>query len=738
MNKPTDIHFGALRSLLHREPADTVWSELLELLERWSGEPLEALALPYAREHLRRWPDTIRREPSWDDRERWRLSGEVGPTLSLSNHMEIGSAEQLFLLVSQPLAAQITSLELGRRRGGAPEDQAAQIAAALNAMPALRSLEINADFLTWRAPEAPALVAALANPALRSLTLRLNHSARMVEALLSGPQLEVLEQLRLYHNSYEMSRAGVGALLSSPRAAGLISLSLNCIRVDRHAAASLVELPARLTTLSITRAGLPDAGVAALLRAPALGALISLDLSGNAIGPEGARAIAASPSLGGLSSLCLRDNAIGAAGARAIAASTHMSRLETLDLYSAGAMGALPELLGSPHLRALRELEVNGRLSADLARRIADVAWPPHLAALSLERWKIGADAGEALARSPELRRLTELRMDSSKIAPAAQAALLQSPFITALRKLEITREDERSAALVSAALAVGPLDALESCFIIASQDDESDVWVRAVAANAALRQLKELTVWGVVSDDAQRALVQTTHLQRLEELWLYNNEPPDATTLPALLASLPALRQLYAGGRLSQEAAQALASCAAAARLEELDLRAEDGEAAQTLLSSPHLQQLKRIHIIPLGDAGCAALARTPLISRFIGGFGPQRFDINLSSCGVTPAGLAALLGSPHLPPTFEINLEQNPLGDEGAALLAAHPTLARITNLAFDELTLDGVRALATSPHLHNVRSIYLSHDERDAAHAILLANPDISQALRAQLSK
>jgi hypothetical protein len=205
----------------------------------------------------------------------------------------------------------------------------------------------------------------------------------------------------------------------------------------------------------------------------------------------------------------------------------------------------------------------------------------------------------------------------------------------------------------------------------------------------------------------------------------------------------LPALRELYAGGALSLEAAQGLAACAEAAQLEELYLRVERGEAAAALLSSPHLQQLKFVHIRPLGDAGCEALARTPLISRFVAGFGPQKFDIDLSGCEVTPAGLAALLSSPHLPPTFDVDLDDNPLGDEGAALLAAHPTLARITALALDGLTKEGVHALAMSPYIHNLRGLYMEMESRvytdlDEAHALLLASPHISRALRAQLSK
>jgi hypothetical protein len=743
MNPTTHHRFGALRSLLNREPSTEVWYEVLEQLEGWSGDALEALALPYVREHLRRWPDTIQRSPGWDDRERWRSGDDSGPTLWLANHMQIGSADQLARLASHPLAAQITSLELTRRSGLVFEDHAEQIAAALNAMPALRALEINRDFLTRRAPEAPALIAALANPALRSLKLRMIYSASIAEALLDGQQLDTLERLHLWHSRAERCCDGAGALLSSPRCARLTTLDLSSIRVPSRDAARMGELPARLTTLILRRAGLTDAGVAALLRAPALDTLTTLDLSGNALGVAGARAIAESPRLRGLTRLSLRSTTIGAAGARVIAASPSLSRLETLDLYGAGAIGALPELLGSPHLRGLRDLDVNGRLSADVARRIADGEDPPHLS-LPLRYWRIGADAGAALARSPALGHTTDLSLGGEHMAPAAQAALLRSPFITALRDLEITRgDDPRANASVSASLAVGRLEALESCHIIASQDDESDIWARAVAANAALRQLKSLTVWGVVTDGAQQALAQATHLQRLESLRLYNNAPPGVTTLPALIASSPALRELYAGGALSLEAAQGLASCAEAARLEELYLCVERGEAASALLSSPHLQQLKRIHISPLGDAGCEALARTPLISRFVAGFGPQRFDIDLSDCEVTPAGLAALLSSPHLPPTFSVDLGRNPLGDEGAALLAAHPTLARITALALDGLTKEGVHALAASPYIHNLRGLYMEMESRvytdiDEAHAIMLANPHISRALRAQLSK
>lgn len=101
-----------------------------------------------------------------------------------------------------------------------------------------------------------------------------------------------------------------------------------------------------------------DAGVEALISSSRLAGLTSLDLSYNGITAKGAQALAACPQLSNLRRLDMEYNFIGPEGADALANSPYLSNLTKLDLCVDNAVGrkGAQAILNSPYLRELRDL----------------------------------------------------------------------------------------------------------------------------------------------------------------------------------------------------------------------------------------------------------------------------------------------------------------------------------------------------------------------------------------------
>lgn len=103
---------------------------------------------------------------------------------------------------------------------------------------------------------------------------------------------------------------------------------------------------------------LGDAGVEALISSSRLAGLTSLDLSYNEITTKGAQALAACPQLSNLRRLDMEYNFIGPEGTEALANSPYLSNLTKLNLGVDNAVGrkGAQAILNSPYLRELRNL----------------------------------------------------------------------------------------------------------------------------------------------------------------------------------------------------------------------------------------------------------------------------------------------------------------------------------------------------------------------------------------------
>ena len=183
------------------------------------------------------------------------------------------------------------------------------------------------------------------------------------------------------------------------------------------------------------------------------------------------------------------------------------------------------------------------------------------------------------------------------------------------------------------------------------------------------------------------------------------------------------------------------------------------DPEALDALLNSPHLANVRWLVLSGhgFGVAHLRTLAAAPALARLRGlsvfcWVGPEGVEVLaaaagwtelsalfLPRCGVTDAGLRALLSSPHLSRIerlglqgnglgvgaalalmesanrerlLALDLKENQLGDDGARLLALAPPLARLTRLDLGKTRIGpvGGRALADSPYLGRLRKLRL----------------------------
>jgi uncharacterized protein (TIGR02996 family) len=180
-----------------------------------------------------------------------------------------------------------------------------------------------------------------------------------IRRLASAPFAENLSILSLSDNGF--GNDAVAELTSEdwPR---LHTLDLARNTIDGDGAAVLARsgrFPA-LTDLNLSgNEALGDAGAAAIAAAPWAKSLTRLRLDRCKVGSEGARAISHSPALRGLIELSLNNNSIGETGLKAIA-STQWPELCDLRLsYFEHREEALLELMASPLLHDLLELELD-------------------------------------------------------------------------------------------------------------------------------------------------------------------------------------------------------------------------------------------------------------------------------------------------------------------------------------------------------------------------------------------
>jgi uncharacterized protein (TIGR02996 family) len=241
-----------------------------------------------------------------------------------------------------------------------------------------------------------------------------------------------------------------------------------------------------------------DAGATALAASPYLGNLTTLSLVSCGVHEEGTEAIVAAPGLSRLTALNLTDARMTDRGVFALAAARHLNRLRVLRIgYSpSGGLSTGPEAFrafcANPALANLTELDAGRRVLGgdEAARALAEATFLPTLRDLSLEWNGVRAAGLRALLRSPKLGRLRRLELSGNPLGDEVGGLLQRCKKLDGLTALGLRQTGITNGAIFSLVRAPQLANLTELTL-----DDRG------------------ITVYGA------RALLEAPHLQRLSKV---------------------------------------------------------------------------------------------------------------------------------------------------------------------------------------------------------------------------
>jgi uncharacterized protein (TIGR02996 family) len=361
------------------------------------------------------------------------------------------------------------------------------------------------------------------------------------------------------------------AVLASPHATQLEMLAFGGQAAGPEIAERIASAGfERLKRLDLDGTGIGNAGLERLGRWPGLAKLERLELARCNLGPgKPLGAFVASDALHGLRWLTLRSNPLRAAGVAAVLKSPALRAVEHLDLGDTDASG-----LAQLALPAIRELRWNRNLvtkadGAAFAQLASSVERLELCGSNDEARPCVAADAAIAIVSSTALPRLTVLDLQQNRFRRRAAdvfaairpgfcelrlgyvmfdhegaRALAENPHVASLRTIDLGNNPLFPASVehlaASAHLRPHVLD-LRYCEL-------GTAGVAALAASPILSEVRTLELNGnKLDDDAARALAASPHLGKLVRLLLYGNRLTDAGA--TALATLPPLVELALGG---------------------------------------------------------------------------------------------------------------------------------------------------------------------------------------------
>jgi hypothetical protein len=302
--------FGELRARLHGAPSVQSWEEIARLIDRWPDlTELEEQIIPYAAQHLARWPDSMRIAPQeWLTR---MLNGERTPGLSLvrgvvAQGMSLRDAH-VARMAQLPALSQLRALDLmdndigpdgvrallgavfistlsvlrlGDNRIGA---DGAQLIAHSSALQNLRALDLSNPRQAARAAYA------MVRPSTNRATFGIGSLGAL--HLAQSPWLRALEHLDLAYNTLNAAAARV--LARAPISRSLVELELSYNDIGSTGLAALCSADSSfesLQVLSVRENGISDDGAYALATSRLM-SLRQIDLSLNRIWSGGMSAL---------------------------------------------------------------------------------------------------------------------------------------------------------------------------------------------------------------------------------------------------------------------------------------------------------------------------------------------------------------------------------------------------------------------------------------------------------------
>ncbi len=268
-------------------------------------------------------------------------------------------------------------------------------------------------------------------------------TAAGVRALVTAPWFRNLRWLRLQGEITE------GALEELSRCEAAANLNMLELRIGTHSvqtweAFGASKLLAALPGLDLSHVDLGEGRLEALLGTNRL-QLAVLDLQSCAIRNTGVQALVAAPWVHTLRSLNLKNNGLAAAGLTAVGRCKSWSQLRHLNLnMNSLGVGALRAIAANPSLRGLRSLELSVMPEPSRALRVnhlhefLDALHMPELRHLDLAGLPVGTPGARAL-EAEKFQSLRRLSLQECKLNDKAVAALLAAPSLQNLLELNLT-----------------------------------------------------------------------------------------------------------------------------------------------------------------------------------------------------------------------------------------------------------------------------------------------------------
>ena len=465
--------FGELRSLLQRPPHVGVWARLCRLVETFGSELFIERALPYTLDHLRRWPDELRRAPrTWTD-DLMAGQGDGYPwelvrvlevrALPLDEQYARGQSPldgdailaHLFDLDILDNLTQLMLADIGVTDAGA---------AALVSRPSikgLRSLDLRGNNLSARGVSAIARCSHLKN--LEALDLRANRWGGYEEAVAQIARTLYLRSLTRLDIECDLTRGDLDALLAAERLSGLKHLGLEAcfhqlaieddeiLEVDGISLNREIALVG-MNSLSLANNMFMDEEVIEILESPWISQLRALNLEWNDIGDAAAAAIAGCDALHGLERLSLRGCQVGEKGAMSLARAGATSGVGTLRALDISSTSGVPEAVDEAMALRLMHQDLPSRYWIDaLVDRKGQ--WSGlHELNMSDLLLELEPDDVDELSRQPHLQSLKTLELANVGMTPDVVERLLSSEGVfTELTELNLNRNHDLQRAVASA-----------------------------------------------------------------------------------------------------------------------------------------------------------------------------------------------------------------------------------------------------------------------------------------------
>jgi len=292
------------------------------------------------------------------------------------------------------------------------------------------------------------------------------------------------------------------------------------VAVPRYLPAVLKSpLLGKVQDLLLTGQRLTWANVRQLSQSPGLARLRGLYLGSSGINDEAAELLFSSRHLGNLQELNFCFSPIANFGLNAIA-EAELPSLKSLWLIGSqvGADG-LAAVVNSPSLQHLSEMSVGGRTVGSREAAAIASAKVPRLKHLDFELAEIGNQGAVAIAQSPGMANLEELRLVDNNIGPEGAEAVAASPHLRKLRELDLgtSRIGDRGEIALANSPVIETLESLDLGWARIKAEG-----VKALAKSPRLANVKFLDLAeNNFGPDGAKALAESPYLKNLECLTL-------------------------------------------------------------------------------------------------------------------------------------------------------------------------------------------------------------------------